>query len=66
MLLRVIIDIMLRKHGNQTEFLDNAQQRMLGLRHGFFPTVGDAMQLFDKACSQMSRIKVLKCWIKSQ
>ena len=36
------------------------------MRHGFLPTIGDAMELFDEAWSQTSRMTVIKCWIKSQ
>ena len=57
---------MLRKHANETKFLDNPQQGMFGLRNGFLPTAVDAMQLFGEALSQTSHIAVIKCYIKSQ
>ena len=38
-------------------------QGLLGVREGFLPHVGDAIERFDEAWSQTSRITTMKCWI---
>ncbi len=66
LLLRMSIDVILRRTHENQPFPASSQRGMLGIQHGFLPHVGDAMTIFDEAWAETSRVTVMKCWIKSK
>ena len=65
LLLRITIDGMLVNQSQSRLFRNSFQHGMLGIRDGFLPTVGDAMELYNESWHLTSRNAVIKCWMKS-
>ena len=60
------INVMLEKKAENRQFPSPSQQGIHGVRDGFLPTVGDAMELYDEACHSTPRSTIIKCFMKSQ
>ena len=57
---------MLAKLAGTRQFPSSSQQGVHGVRDGFLPTVGDAMESYDEAWHSSSRSTIFKYWMKSQ
>ena len=65
-LLRMAVNVMLQKQSGDWDFPASSQRGVFGVRDGFLPTIGDAMEIFNEAWHATSRSTAIQCWLKSQ
>lgn len=67
-LLRMTLNVLLQRCQPATDtspFPASNDRGRLGLKHGFLPHVGDAIDLYDESWSATTRESVVRCWMKS-
>ena len=57
---------MLERQSGARDFPSSSQQGIYGVRDGFLPTIGDAMEIFDESWHGTPCSRVMKRWMKSE
>ena len=65
-LLRSVLSVMEKHWLANEQFPNGSRNGNYGIREGQLPHMVDAIVMLNDACSAVSRVTVLKCWVKSQ